>query len=366
MDIAIYVPSFNDIGGIETWVYYISKLYNDICKITIYYQSAPEQQLERLNKIVRTKRFYNQTIKCDKALFPHITSDNDIKCFNAKYERIRFIHACYSVAYNIKKYELSPYIDRWIAVSNVVKEDFDKLTGTDVCEVMYNPIWLPKPKKVLRLISATRISEDKGSIWQYMKKFALELEKNNIPFIWFIFTNNFVKCDIKGIVFMKPELCIIDYIKDSDYLFQYSKKEAFCLSVVESLSVGTPVIISDFDVKDEIGVVDGVNGYVLDMNLDNIDVEKIYNNIPKFSYEAPNSNDKWVDLLSSKEKKLNYEKPVTVQCAFKDGFYDNEYRVQRKYKEIWVTDLDRAKLLMNFSSDELTNVKLIDIIDNER
>ena len=36
-----------------------------------------------------------------------------------------------------------------------------------------------KTKKVLRLISATRITEDKGPIWENMEKLAKELEKNN-------------------------------------------------------------------------------------------------------------------------------------------------------------------------------------------
>jgi glycosyltransferase involved in cell wall biosynthesis len=41
---------------------------------------------------------------------------------------------------------------------------------------------------------------------------------------------------------MTPRLDIRDYIADADYLVQLSDTEAWSYSVLESLSLGTPVI----------------------------------------------------------------------------------------------------------------------------
>lgn len=276
--------------------------------------------------------------------------------FLCKKERVQFVHACYSFAYKIKSYKLNPLIDRYIAVSQVAADDFFKLTGY-MPEVMYNPIKIDKPKRILHLISATRISEDKGSIWENMLKLAKKLDDADIPYIWYVFTNNKrIKSPNKNIIFMDPELDISKYIADADYLVQLSKTEGYAYSVVESLILGTPVLCTDFPAAREIGVVDGENGYIFDMNLFNVDVDKIYNNIPIFRYEIKSSNDKWLDLLG--EEQEIEDDMVWVKCCIKDGFTDMYDNKRRKFKEMWQVPYSRALELENF-----TKKKLVDIIE---
>lgn len=364
MKIAFYIPYFNRIGGIESWIYYISKLYGTDRDITVYYIDGDEKQIDRLLPLIKVKKFYNQEIECDIAIFAYTSPDDVIKCFKAKNERVQFIHACYSVAYKIKSFELNPLIDKYIAVSQTAANDFYKISGY-MPEVMHNPVYIKKPRRVLKIISATRITEDKGSIWEKMKIFGQKLIDADIPFIWLVFTNNTeIKPTIKGFVFMPTELNIQDYIASADYLAQFSKTEADCLSVKESLSLGTPVLVTNFDAAIENGVIDGETGYIFNMEMDNIDVEKIYNNIPKFEYKVKTSEKEWDEFLG-KPCKSKKDKMVKVQCKV-EKFWDIEYQCWRKRNERWTVGIDRARSLFNSkqkTQEGFTIMQLVDIIE---
>ncbi len=363
LKIAFYIPHFNNIGGIESWIYYISRLYGDNRDITVYWSSGDENQINRLRDKLKIRRFYYQKIDCDVAIFCVTIPDTEISCFNAKKERIQFIHAVYSVAYGMGKFTPSPLIDRYIAVSQTAADDFYNLTGV-MPKVMFNPIYLEKPRKVLKLISATRISRDKGSIWEKMKILAKKLNAANIPFIWLVFTNNTdVKSDIKNVIFMPSQLKITDYIADADYLIQLSKTEAFAYSLVESLALGTPVLATNFAAASEMGLVDGKTGYIFNMEMDNIDVDKIYNHIPKVEYTIKTSDKEWKELLGPEVKSENKEDLVSVRCIKMEGFKDPETGKRRKYKEVWKCSRETAEYMVNYNNpNSFTNGPLVDII----
>ena len=364
MKIAVYIPYINNIGGVESWIYYIGKLYGKNRDITVYYGNGDAKQVERLKSVVKVNRFYYQKIKCDVAIFIMIQKDDEILCFDAKKERVQFIHAVYSVAYNIKELKANPLINRYIAVSQTAANDFYNLTGS-MPEVMFNPLYLEKPKKVLKLISATRISRDKGSIWEKMRLLAIKLNEANIPFIWLVFTNNKdIKPDVKNVIFMPSELSITNYIAEADYLVQLSKTEAFAYSLVESLALGTPVLATNFAAATEMGLVDGKTGYIFNMEMDNVDVNKIYNNIPKVEYKLKKSEKEWLELLGPEHEPLPQEGPVKVQCIKKEGFRDPENGKWRRYNEIWECSIEEAEFLVNYNMPRsFTNGPLVDIID---
>ena len=365
MKIAFYIPYFNNIGGVESWIYYISKLYGKNRDITVYYVSGDEKQIDRLLPLVNVKKFYYQRIECDLAIFCFNTPDKEIECFEAKKERIQFVHACYSVAYKVKELKPNPLIDRYIAVSQTAADDFYNLTGM-MPEVIRNPICLEEPKKCLLLISATRIAEDKGSIWERMKMLASDFIEGNYPFIWLVFTNNTkIKSPFNNVIFVPSELNISNYIARADYLVQLSESEADCISVKESLKLKTPVIVTNFAAAIENGVIDGENGYILNMDMSNIDVDKIYNKIPKVKTEIKQSDTEWKELLGPEQEVIPDDEKVKVKCIFAEGFTDLEYNCFRKKGDTWETDIQRAHSLMNYklvNGNNFTIIKLIDII----
>lgn len=120
-----------------------------------------------------------------------------------------------------------------------------------------------------------------------IKKLAKKLNENKIPFEWQIFTNSKIAIDIDNVIVRNARLDVMNYVAQADYLVQLSDSEGYCYSIVEALSLNVPVICTDMPVLKEINVNKN-NAYILNMEMTNIDVNKIYNEIPKvINYKEP-------------------------------------------------------------------------------
>jgi glycosyltransferase involved in cell wall biosynthesis len=290
--------------SVETFFHYLAKKYCDY-DIAVFYKTGDIKQIKRLQKYCFCKQYKGEKIKCKKAFFNY--SKDIINNIQAD-EYIEIIHRD---PLAVKKWEIHPKITKFIGVSKLVCEHFKELTGKD-CELIYNPLSLDKPRKVLHLISATRLTKEKGK--NRMIKLANLLDKVRIPYLWTIFTNDIDTIKNPNIVYMQPKLDILDYIADADYLVQLSDDESFCYSVVEALSVDTPVIVTDCPVFKELGIVNGKNGWICDFDMSNVDVEKIYNTRLDFKYEPP--KDTWGKELVKGKKEYKYSSEYnTVQAT---------------------------------------------------
>lgn len=172
-----------------------------------------------------------------------------------------------------------------------------------------------------------------------MLKLAQELKKANIKFRWTIFTdlNLYGKkpFDLEEVIYMKPSYDFWDYIKEADYGVQLSDTEGYSYFINECLQYGTPVICTNFPSAYE-SVEDGINGYILDMDLKNLDVDKIVNNIPKdFKYKEKCSEKDWIKLLDKKvERKNKKMHKVIAKQNYKDKRPELIEKYQNKDKEI--------------------------------
>ena len=72
---------------------------------------------------------------------------------------------------------------------------------------------------------------------------------------------------------------MFDFVADADYTVLLSDAEGLPYTIQESLQYGTPVICTDIGGCTEL-IKDGVNGYVVPLNMD-FDINKI-KNIPQF------------------------------------------------------------------------------------
>lgn len=181
-------------------------------------------------------------------------------------------------------------ITKRIAVSKENAKAFEKRFGLK-CDVCYNPITITESDKrrVLNLISATRLTKEKGK--QRMIYLMNELNIRNIPYIWHIWTNE--KDDIKNpnVMYHEPNLDIRPYIKNADYLIQLSNSEGYSYSILEALCLGTPVITTDLPIFKEMGVVNGKNGFILPLDMSHIPIDEIYEkNLKGFKY-TPKKDD---------------------------------------------------------------------------
>lgn len=193
-----------------------------------------------------------------------------------------------------------------------------------------------------------------------MLKLAQELKKAKVKFRWTIFTDLNLygqrPFNIEEIVYMQPSHDFWDYIVEADYGVQLSDTEGYSYFINECLEYGTPVICTNFPSAYE-SVQDGVNGYILDMNLSNLDVDKILNKIPKnFEYiEKCNEND-WIKILDiKKERKIDMYKikakqdyidkrPELIEESYgKEIEYDGEGNAKIKKDNVYlVSNKERA------------------------
>lgn len=296
LDVVIYTKFLEKIGGIETWVYYIAKKYN-IGQITLLYYRADKEQLDRLEPYIKTMQYTGQKIKCNKIIFTMAQTIEPELYENAK-ERYLLVHANYGKIYEYG-YEKFPEMDKVYAVSNVARDCLQKLTEQEVF-TLYNPVELDKPKKLLKLISATRLTQEKGL--DRIQKLSEELDSKGIPYIWLIFTDRPPEKVSKNIILMKPRYNMSDYMVQADYGVQLSDDESFCLFVQECLKLKVPVIVTDLPVYKEVGITEK-EGYILNLDMSNLDVDKIYNKIPKVNYKGVSSDKEYKKLLEVEDDK---------------------------------------------------------------
>ena len=333
-----YVSNFNVIGGVETFIYEIAKKYHDI-DIAVVYKIGHHKQIERLIKYVRVVRYKpGMKFKCKKFFCNYET---DIIDEVDAEEYIQIIHAMFKT--NRLTPRINPGIDRWIAVSNKASEEWEELTGYRP-KVVRSPLSLDKTKEPLILVSATRLTPEKGK--DRMVKLGELLNKNGIDYLWFIFTNDTQEIDNPNIVYVKPRLNVRDYLnkfKGNCYGVQLSNCEGDCYFTRECEALGIPLLITPIDSFKEQNLVDGINCYYLPFDMQDIDIDKIINHIP--SYDPYVRDDNWIDELIN--IKSNYEE-VNMKAKLKctKGYFDMQLNKDITLGEEIVVDRKRAEELL--------------------
>ena len=348
----LYFDNINKIGGVESFFYYLAKKYQNL-DITILYSTADPVQLARLKKIVRVKQYVGQKIKCKKAFFNYnLKPINNIEAE----EYYEIIHADYkTLGY---KPNVHPKINHYLGVSQLVCDSFQQLTGIK-CELVYNPIVLEKPKKILKLISATRLTKEKGK--NRIITLAKALDDAAIPYIWTIYTNDINAIDNPNIIYREPQLDISSYIADADYLVQLSDAEGYGYSPVEALMLGIPVIVTDLPVFKELGF-DETNSIKLPLDMKNIPIEKIYEH--NFNFKYTPKEDSWGKILylgkSTYQDELNTEYEVEALRIYQEeNIRDNQLGRIPKTGEHWKVTKERLDILRGENKYNKNFVKLI-------
>lgn len=321
----IYFKKINSIGGVESWLYYLAKKYD----FKVYYKEANAEQVKRLSQYVEVHK-YKEPIKCDK-FFCNYGLDIEVEA-KEKYEMVH----C-----DFKQVDFKPLVYdgfKYIGVSQLACDSFTELTGKE-CELMYNPIEIdiPKVEKYndgkLHLISATRLTKEKGLA--RMQKLAKILDNAGIDYEWVVYTNRHRQAIGKNVIYKEPKLNILEEIAKADYLVQLSDCEAYCYTIIESLMVGTPVIVTDLPVFKELGVIHNKNAIVCDLDMKQVDLHLIKEMLLKTAYKPPISD--WSKYLST-NKTYNPNELVKVRTIKR--IYDvilNKHYIKNQEIEITKT-----------------------------
>lgn len=306
-----YFTNINSIGGVETFYWYLVQKYHDR-DIVIVYKTGDENQIQRLRKYVRVLQFKGQEINCEKAFFNYTIDIIDHVHADEYYQ---LVHGDYT-KFNVTPY-IPPQMNHFLGVSKLVCDTWGQVTGAKA-EVAYNPIVIRKPRKVLNLISATRLTREKGK--DRMIQLADALDRADIPFVWTIYTDDLQVISNPSIIYRKPKLDIIDYIADADYLVQLSDTEGYGFSVVEALCVGTPVIVTDCPVFKEIGIKNGKNAFVLPFDMSDIPIDEIYKGLPPFEYKP--KEDRWGEILAKGANSYEKDMKTVVEIVVTNDYFD--------------------------------------------
>lgn len=343
----IYFPSFNLVGGVETFCYEMAVKYGKDYDITVLYQNGDPQQMMKIAKVCRTIRITKaDKIICDVFIFgwgwdilENVTANRYIQTFHADY-----------INRHLNPSPSPKITDRFGVSENTTKGIKEHFGWAADIRTMYNPYTVKKPKKVLNLISATRLTPEKG--FERMKTLCKALDDAGVPFLWTVFTDQpkvsphpkmaIMEADVEG---------ILDYIANADYLVQLSDTEGFSYSIVEALSVGTPVIATDFLVAREQGIEDGKTGWILPLDMSEIPIKKIVKGIPKFTWSPPESH--YEKVLAKGKSKYEEDLKKTVRLRALIPFLDIKENKMRFEKEEWDATMLRGIELMNKNIAEI-------------
>ena len=328
---AFFFNHIMPIGGTESFLYYLARKYKNR-EITVYYRTGDSQQLSRLQKYVRIQRYNDEPIKCDKAFFNYTLEAIDQ--VDAK-EYIQVIHTDFK-AMGIMP-QTHPKLTGYIAVSQTAADSFKELTGNE-CEVCYNPLSIDKKDKPLLLISATRLSREKGKA--RIEKLANRLELEGINFRWWIFTTDKNAIQNENIEYMKPEISIAQFMPLCDWFVQLSDDcEGYGYSVVEANTMGVPCITTPVTVFKELGI----QGVTVDFDVNVVPIDIIKKGM-KVNFKAP--ADRWDEILTP--EKSTYKPPkdnnlvtVTATRTYLDILIGRTVKKGYKFK---VTEARARKL----------------------
>lgn len=340
--VVLYTHWTDIIGGIETFIYNFCLCMKRHYDILVLYDTMHPDQIARLEPHVMVmKNDPKVAIQCDTLIMNRVL---DKIPENVTYKKsIQILNGA-----KVKGYPFPKDRDLTLCVSNYVQHCWEDDDPDSI--VIRNLVKVEEPKEMpLLLVSATRIdTPDKGE--SRMITLARLLKKQGISYIWLCFTNRALPTDAPAeMIRMEPTLDIIKYIKKADYLVQLSSSEGFCYSIVEALSVGTPVIVTPLDVLDEIGVVDGENARVLPYELNEHINLKNLQDIPVFNYKYNNNLliQKWKSVLGNTKPTNIYKPPERMVIRILNDYQSTQLNRLVKTGEVLTVTKQRAEILIS-------------------
>lgn len=181
-------------------------------------------------------------------------------------------------------------INKVLAVSETAQKGLTKAFGVE-SELVPN-ILTPPDKKRLVFLVLSRASAEKGI--ERVVEMVRRMDAAGKDFVMYICSTkeqlkNPAILNHRRIVMVDPSLYNDLLLDCADYLVQLSDNESYCYSVREALQRQVPVIASRIPEFEKL-IKDGKNGYIVDKDLSNLDINKIFKHIPKpkpYAEEVP-------------------------------------------------------------------------------
>lgn len=338
-DNVIYISNISKLGGVEQFAYYMVKEYKDldICVVT---KRCDSLQMARLLKYAPVYIHTNEDIYCKTIV---INYDTSILNFVKTGDAYMVVHGDYTMPYyKIYPDFKHPKLKKVLCVTQTLADRINKKFGVE-CECCYNPFVPEDNEKKIVLISATRLSKEKG-IYR-MKRLAQELDLQKVNYIWYVFTNDPDSLYLPNVIFIPSRLDVSYWIKQADYLVQLSDTEACSYSINEARAYGVQTITTPLPYLEEIGITNE-NSLILDFDLNNIKniVERI-KKPTKVNWTIPQDN--YNNILANGKSKYEEMKNTMAILKVTVNFRDMQNNgIERKIGEEFVCELPRAKQIV--------------------
>jgi glycosyltransferase involved in cell wall biosynthesis len=336
--VVLYRKDVGKVGGIQTFMVNFCKALGDKYDITIVADKIDPERMMQFVEQTRVVASKDVTIHTNILIMMSVL---DPIPKNVVYDKlVRMCHACKSQYIP----QLPTACDEMVFVSEAARKTFGDPKGV----VIHNPYIVKEDKQPLVLVSATRIpAPDKGDYISRMRKLAQMLNSAQIPFVWFNFSNGQMPDAPKNFYNMPATMHIEWFINMATYVVQLSDYESWSYTMIEALCNGKPVLCTEFDSIREIGIEDGVHGYMLPFDM-NFDVKKILD-VPKVSFAFDNKPiiKSWKKILGSPEPFSKYvpEEGVLVEVVY--PYTDVYLNMQLKVGTRLYMKPDRAKYLQD-------------------
>lgn len=332
--VLIYVSALYRIGGIETWTYNfcstMSKYYD---LMVLFDKSVDEMQKRRLAPFADIVKNTNAPIMCDFA----------INCRAALLlpKNVRFKHY-YKIIHTCKmrpEWKINNDSEKLFFVSKAARDSWE-----EEGEVIYNLTKPVTPRKALLLVSACRLSWEKGE--NRINDLASLFHKLGILFTWIVFTDSDHENIIEGVIYRKPTLEIRSYIQKADFYVSLSNEESFGYSMVEALELGVPLLTTPLKVLPEIGFKEGVNGFTIPFKVSDCDnlLEIVNSDLKGFEYKRDNASivRKWRDVFGDMTPTRNKIKEGHIYVVANISFKEMN-GMEHEEGSIFLMDKKRAK-----------------------
>lgn len=306
VDTLIYYESLCPIGGIETWLYNLNKMYPDNLGFMYRRNDCSIDQLKRLD--IPYAMDCGQSVECETVIFPTVYAMRDglkrgIKCKR----KILVIHCDMDYFDEYDGHIEIPEDVEVYGCSQMAADHASKKFNREV-KVLWNPVIVED--ETITFLYAGRLSKEKGRhrLEHFIQKAEEYARNHNRKMKVKIFTDLPFDLDkYESVELHEPILNIIPEMKTSTYCLLLSDTEGYPYGLTEPLTLGIPVICTRLPMLKD-AMVDETNAKIIDFDMRNLDMDDIFNNIPKFTYTPHESKKLWDSIIIPKETKTSKER----------------------------------------------------------
>ena len=305
--ILVQMTYLNNIGGIETALETLVRTFKDedITVLVNARADGAQEQIKRLERYCKVifDNDYQTVYEADVALlFTPIMQSVPLDNIKAK-KIYQFVHSDIKGLMRHPQWQSFTWkpdarISKVIAVSETAQKGLKE--ALDVDSVVVPNIFAPRelPTTFLFISRATmekgldKALELANRFDAAGKDYVLLIASLVDPYgsYWPPIRNN------PRIIYLGASIHNPVFYRSADYVIQMSTSESYCYTIREAMAHGCAVIGSKIPEIEKV-VKDGVNGYLLNDDLSNLDIDKIFNEVPKPNGYKEKLSPEWQKVL---------------------------------------------------------------------